>query len=175
MLISIKQRISSIFIDFGIFILLGIPFAILSIVYQFFANGFYIPFILFTAWISLFLCKDLYAQGQSKGKAICNLRIVESSDNAASPFKLILRNLFMIIWPIELFMILINPESRLADIIFGTKVIYCENKSATVKPSVFFKYYVVTFLLCAALISTILFLIQSCNNNTIKILKLLYS
>lgn len=178
MKITSGQRIGAFLIDYGILMVIGIPICIISIVIQIFSDNFYSQIFLFTILFNFFLCKDLFALGQSKGKSICKLHITKLNNDTPSPLILVLRNLFIVIWPIELLIIIINPERRLADIIFGTKV--SSYKAEITPPTTnhiksFIKYYPITLIFCCIIMLLILLLIKDFNQDTFKLLKLLYS
>jgi uncharacterized RDD family membrane protein YckC len=76
-------------------------------------------FILF----SLYFNKDIL-NGRSPGKRICRLQVVDAITNqTAKPLKCLLRNLTIIIWPIEVVITLFNPTQRLGDKLAHTKVV----------------------------------------------------
>jgi len=71
---------------------------------------------------SLVLNKDIYF-GKSIGKYFNGTRIVSAgTGNAASPFQCAIRNLFMLIWPLEAIVLFFSPNRRIGDIVAGTKV-----------------------------------------------------
>jgi len=77
----------------------------------------------YSAMIFIILNKDFF-NGQSISKRIYGYQIIDIKTNqTANETKCMLRNITMIIWPIEALMILINPTRRLGDIIAGTKLI----------------------------------------------------
>jgi uncharacterized RDD family membrane protein YckC len=64
---------------------------------------------------TMYLCKDI-VDGRSIGKRLLNLQIVNEGDRqAASPARCVVRNVTLLIWPIELLIALLNPSSRLGD------------------------------------------------------------
>jgi uncharacterized RDD family membrane protein YckC len=71
--------------------------------------------------LSLFLCKDSI-NGQSVGKRICNLKVVDYKGYSLSLLKLIVRNLFVFLAPIEFFVLLHN-EKRIGDNVIKSRVI----------------------------------------------------
>jgi len=83
-------------------------------------------YVIIQALVVMFLVvflKDCF-KGQSFGKRILKLRIVNTFDGKpASLGRLILRNLTLIIWPVDVIMIFIHPEQRLGDMIVSTKVV----------------------------------------------------
>lgn len=82
-----------------------------------------ILFYLMNSGFALFFCKDCI-YGQSIAKRILKQQIVNNqTGQIASPLQCFLRDIFIIIWPVEVVAILIKPERRLGDIVAGTKVI----------------------------------------------------
>ena len=74
----------------------------------------------------LILLKDLIFRNKSIGKKIMGIEI-RNNDNKIPSFPiLILRNITVIIWPIECLLILLK-KNRIGDIIFKTKVVLTDN------------------------------------------------
>ncbi len=72
---------------------------------------------------ALYCCKDSI-NGRSIAKRAFNLQVIEnSSANVASPIKCFVRNIFCILWPIEIIVSLISPSRRIGDMVAGTRVI----------------------------------------------------
>ena len=71
--------------------------------------------------ISLFLCKDNF-NGQSFGKRICNLKVVDYKRENIAIVKLIARNLFVFLAPIE-FILLLYYDKRIGDNVIRSQVI----------------------------------------------------
>jgi hypothetical protein len=72
---------------------------------------------------AVFFCKDCI-NGRSPAKRILKLQVVDNvTGTAASPLQCFVRDLFMIIWPIEGIVALINPERRIGDRVAGTKLV----------------------------------------------------
>ena len=72
--------------------------------------------------IFLFFCKDLFYKNGSVGKKIMNLEIEISSANKITVFsRKFLRNVPLLIWPIELLLVIIYRK-RLGDYLFKTNV-----------------------------------------------------
>lgn len=81
-------------------------------------NAVYVAIISF----SFFLNKDIYF-GKSFGKYFNSLRVVSArTGNAASPIQCAIRNLFLLIWPLEAIILFFSPEKRIGDIVAGTNV-----------------------------------------------------
>jgi len=80
-----------------------------------------------------FLCKDIFG-GRSIGKRSQNLQLVMKKDGGPVSYaRMVLRNLTIIIWPVEIIMVLVNPKQRLGDMMCGTTVVYAteENRQPT--------------------------------------------
>lgn len=72
---------------------------------------------------AIYLCKDCI-NGRSIAKRVLNLQVVDNStEQAATPLKCLVRNLFCVLWPIEIIVALINPSRRIGDRVAGTKII----------------------------------------------------
>jgi hypothetical protein len=73
--------------------------------------------------MSLYFCKDCFL-GRSPAKRILKLQVVDNtSGKVASPIKCFIRDIFCIIWPVEVIVALVNPNRRIGDFIAGTKLI----------------------------------------------------
>jgi uncharacterized RDD family membrane protein YckC len=72
---------------------------------------------------AIYFCKDCI-NGRSIAKRILKLQVVDNSTGqVASPLKCFIRNIFIIIWPIEGIIALVNPSRRLGDRVAGTKLV----------------------------------------------------
>jgi len=72
---------------------------------------------------AIYFCKDCI-NGRSIAKRLLKLQVVDNTTGqVASPLKCFIRNLFIIIWPIEGIIALVNPSRRLGDRVAGTKLI----------------------------------------------------
>jgi uncharacterized RDD family membrane protein YckC len=72
---------------------------------------------------ALYLCKDCI-NGRSLAKRLLKLQVVDNvTGEAASPLKCFVRNIFIIIWPIEVIVGLTNTSRRLGDRAAGTKLV----------------------------------------------------
>ncbi len=72
---------------------------------------------------AIYFCKDCI-NGRSIAKRILKLQVVDNSTGqVASPLKCFVRNIFIIIWPIEAIIALTNPSRRLGDRVAGTKLV----------------------------------------------------
>jgi uncharacterized RDD family membrane protein YckC len=71
---------------------------------------------------SVFLNKDIY-YGKSIGKYFNGTRVVSiKTGSVASPIQCLIRNLFILIWPLETIVLFFTPERRIGDMVAGTKV-----------------------------------------------------
>jgi uncharacterized RDD family membrane protein YckC len=72
---------------------------------------------------AIYFCKDC-VNGRSIAKRILKLQVVDNlTEQVASPLKCFIRNIFIVIWPIEGIIALINPSRRLGDRVAGTKLV----------------------------------------------------
>lgn len=72
---------------------------------------------------ALYFCKDCI-NGRSIAKRALKLQVVDNkSGNVASTIKCFVRNIFCILWPIEVIVTLANPSRRIGDMVAGTRVI----------------------------------------------------
>jgi uncharacterized RDD family membrane protein YckC len=75
---------------------------------------------------ALYFCKDC-VNGRSIAKRMLKLQVVDNkTGEVASPLKCFVRNLFCIIWPVEVVMVLTNPGRRIGDMVAGTKIVFYE-------------------------------------------------
>ena len=82
-----------------------------------FENNWYEVFV-----FSLYFNKDCYL-GQSVGKRLLRFRVVDvKTGRPANPLRCLVRNLTILIWPVEVVMAIINVERRFGDFIAGTKL-----------------------------------------------------
>lgn len=70
---------------------------------------------------SLWMFKDVF-NGASVGKRIVKIRVVGENNQKPTTYKLILRNLTLVIWPLEVYFLL-NKKIRFGDKITNTKVV----------------------------------------------------
>ncbi|NVO32712.1 RDD family protein [Hymenobacter lapidiphilus] len=72
---------------------------------------------------ALYFCKDCI-NGRSFAKRALKLQVVENkSGNSASPIRCFVRNIFCILWPIEVIVTLASPSRRIGDLVAGTRVV----------------------------------------------------
>lgn len=108
---------------------------------------------------ALYFCKDCI-NGRSFGKRITKLQVVDNTtEQVASPIKCFIRNIFIIIWPIEVIVALINPGRRIGDRVAGTKIIpYDPNKEV---PKINFTQVLISLCLAIVLLLLICLALQS--------------
>jgi len=77
----------------------------------------------FTCFTFVLLNKDFF-NGRSVAKRVFGYQVVQANtDKPAEPFKCMLRNITLIIWPVEVIVSLISPGRRLGDFLAGTVVV----------------------------------------------------
>lgn len=77
-------------------------------------------------FLLLYIIKDLLFKNQSIGKKIFNLYVVDKNNNKPSSIKLVLRNILILLWELDVILILLFG-CKLCDFIFQTKVIENNN------------------------------------------------
>lgn len=83
-------------------------------------NGYYLYLMVFV--YSLYLNKDIL-MGKSVAKRALNQEVVNvKTGELASSLKCLVRNLTIVIFPIEVLVILVSPSRRIGDFIAGTRV-----------------------------------------------------
>jgi hypothetical protein len=77
---------------------------------------------------TVYLCKDIVG-GRSLGKCKLNLQVVNEQDGqAASPVRCVIRNVTLLIWPVELLIAMLNPSRRLGDRLANTRLCRFNNE-----------------------------------------------
>ena len=72
---------------------------------------------------ALYFCKDIF-NGRSIAKRILKLQLVDNeTGQVASPLKCFVRNIFCVLWPIEVIVALTDTSRRLGDRVAGTKLV----------------------------------------------------
>lgn len=108
--------------------------------------------ILSSLMLTSLFCKDCI-NGQSVGKRIMKIQVVdENSNKEVSNIRYIVRNIFVIFWMIEVFVLFISREKRLGDYVVKTRVI-CNNKVEKVQLN---KNILYTGLFCFSIIFLLL-------------------
>ncbi len=119
---DIGKRLAAFFIDYLIYIVIFVPPFILFVPFDSFKEIFPIFMLILLISISL---KDIFG-GRSVGKRVFGLYVRKYDNFEKNPkiHKLIIRNLFLLIWPIEFIIIVIDKNSRrLGDKIANTQVV----------------------------------------------------
>lgn len=129
--ISIKSRVASMFLDHIIMFLIAVAFLTPAILHSVKVDDRNIEINLFSdssiyygiIGFALYFCKDVF-NGRSISKRIFKLVVVDvQSGEIASPIRCFIRNITCVIWPVELFITLSNPQRRLGDKLAGTKIV----------------------------------------------------
>jgi hypothetical protein len=95
---------------------------------------FYIA-LLFLLGIALLLCKDIVNE-RSIAKRVIKLQLVNHrTGQVAQPWQYVVRNLLLIIWPIEVIVAMIDPERRLGDRLAGTRLVRYDPSIEQPKPN----------------------------------------
>lgn len=109
---------------------------------------------------ALYFCKDCI-NGRSIAKRILKLQVVNNTTGqVASPVKCFVRNIFCIIWPVEVIVTLINPGRRTGDQVAGTKVVFF-NPASVEQPKVDIKKLLVPLVLAFGLLLLLVMPFQS--------------
>lgn len=113
---------------------------------------------LFPAWsiysfataFALYFCKDSF-NGRSIAKRITSLQVVnDKTGDPANPLRCLVRNVFCMLWPVEVFITLFSPTRRLGDYVACTRVARYEYLQPKTRPN--YKQAVLAFLLAAAVL-----------------------
>ena len=131
----LNRRLKSIFGDFMFIIIIFLPICVLFMIPSIFLvkdfDGVMKPenimlslgILPYSLFLFMILNKDFF-QGRSVAKRIQGYQVVNhKTSEVASEVQCMLRNITLIICPIEAFFILISPKQRLGDVIAGTRVI----------------------------------------------------
>jgi uncharacterized RDD family membrane protein YckC len=103
----------------------GIGYLISNYIYDIESTNVYfiLMFILGFVMFSIYFNKDAI-KGRSPGKRILGYVIIENeTGNIAKPLRTFVRNLTMMIWPLEVLFSIFSPNRRIGDYLAGTKVI----------------------------------------------------
>lgn len=133
--ISTGTRLGSMLMDHFFMTMIAMIFAIPGMISTF-ANAFEVtheqesldlmggPFFYINLFgFALYLCKDCI-NGQSLAKRLLTLQVVDNETGLpASPIKCFIRNITLVLWPIEAVVALSNTSRRLGDRIAGTKLV----------------------------------------------------
>lgn len=86
---------------------------------------------LFAFGFSAYFNKDIF-NGRSPAKRILKMQVIDNkTGHAANPIKCLVRNLTIVLWPLEVIFVLFDPKRRLGDKIAGTRIDYVENPEKT--------------------------------------------
>ena len=81
----------------------------------------------------IYFCKDCIG-GRSLAKRILKLVVIDNQSNhPATSLQTVIRNLFVIVWPIEVFVSFFNQERRIGDRLARTKLAFYEPAEKTYK------------------------------------------
>lgn len=167
--VTFSKRLISLLVDGSVIIGIYIPLIFILFIVGL-GNNLIFRILLLSIIYSLFLCKDILFQGQSIGKRILKLKVRDLNGRGISSFRLVLRNFFVIIWPVEIIMCLINPQRRLGDILIGTEIAYDNMKSTFIAKKKYFISFTIVMTLCFLLFYSIFYILIPKN-----IIQLLYS
>jgi len=127
----LNKRLKSMYLDLLYILVIFFPWIIIISLPFFFLPG---KFELLSFSISFFegviviltvLNKDI-CNGRSIAKRVLGYQIINIKTNdAASDFKCMLRNITFIIFPVEVILALLKNKRRIGDLIAGTKLIEC--------------------------------------------------
>jgi len=125
--LNVESRFGSAMLDWFIMTVVAMVFSLPLMIHIFTVTSFekpggilwYIALIGFAAFFN----KDCI-YGQSIGKIIMKQQVVNNkTGQIANPLRCFVRDIFMVIWPIEGFITLFSPQRRLGDFVAGTKII----------------------------------------------------
>ena len=86
---------------------------------------------LFAFGFSAYFNKDII-NGRGPAKRILKMQVIDNkTGQVANPLKCLARNLTIVLWPLEVIFVLIDPKRRLGDKIAGTRIDYVENPEKT--------------------------------------------
>jgi len=133
--VSAGRRLASMILDHFIMTFIAVGFFIPAMINGFaqalsvshepvqigFMNGIFLAIGLL-GFVAYF-CKDI-VNGRSPAKRILKLQVIDNNTGqAASPLKCLLRNITIVIWPIEVIVAITNTNNRLGDRLAGTQLI----------------------------------------------------
>lgn len=112
--------------------------------------------------VTMLLCKDCI-NGKSAGKRIMKIEIAnEKEGEKISAVSCIVRNIFVVLWIIEIFVLFISKEKRIGDYVAKTKVV-SNSKVEKIKLD---KNALLTILLCFCIIFLFMFLVFNIFNSS---------
>jgi uncharacterized RDD family membrane protein YckC len=85
---------------------------------------------------ALYFCKDII-NGRSIAKRIINLQVVDNKTGlVASPLQCLVRNIFCVLWIIEVIVAMTDTKRRIGDIVAGTKLVHYVPSPEQPKPNI---------------------------------------
>ena len=126
--ISAGLRLGTMLLDHALICFIGIPPVI---VWQYLTqeNGSAAPTspYLMMPFFVIYFCKDCIG-GRSAAKRILKLAVVRNkAGTPATPLQCLIRNLLVIIWPVEVVVASFNQQQRIGDWLAGTKLTYYDS------------------------------------------------
>ncbi len=155
--ISVGRRLGTMLLDHVIICFVCLPPIILfkQIVYPDYRYQEILKYLNFPVFV-IYFCKDCI-HGRSFAKRNLNFCLLSYSMNSeATPIQSVIRNLFIIIWPIEVVFALFNQERRIGDFVAGTKLGYY-NPNSPIRKIKFWE--IAVSVLLASLFTALLFIV----------------
>lgn len=119
-----KKRIIAMVIDY--YLIVYICYIPLFLFLGFDRIAYAIYFIMIEA-IFLIMIKDLIFGNASVGKKMIGIQVLKEDGSKPRVLELLFRNIFIVIWPIEVILVLCNNK-RIGDILFKTEVVFADKK-----------------------------------------------
>lgn len=123
-----RKRLLAVGIDIAILVLVFMIANIIPIYDDYimtardFGRSYYIVYGIILLIIEIgFLCKDVIG-GQSIGKKIVHIKVVNVDESKANLLQLIIRNITILIWPIEMIILLLGKR-KIGDVISKTMIV----------------------------------------------------
>jgi len=125
--ITTAKRFSALCVDYTISLIVGLSlYVVIALIFP--IHNLLLTIILRNFLVAIILiCKDICFNKDSLGKQLYKLEIVTFDNKRPTKSVKVLRNMTIIIWPIEL-ILLILFQQRLGDILCKTKVVEIQNK-----------------------------------------------
>jgi uncharacterized RDD family membrane protein YckC len=160
---NVIKRLKSSIIDVSVLAVIEIFFVILVMI-NINESFLYIYSLATSIVFSMFFCKDII-NGQSIGKRILKLQVVNEKGFPLNLRKVILRNIIALLQPIDMLYMINNNEKRLGDIICKTKVV--STSSGKIKYRLnsikIIVSFIFIFLITFSFFYVILFVSKKCN------------
>jgi uncharacterized RDD family membrane protein YckC len=117
---------------FPFLFIIMLPIMILSGLFPKIESYLSIIFYLAFTFMSFIIVNKDCRNGRSIAKIIYGYQVVDNStESPATDFQCMLRNITMLIWPIEVIFLFMSPERRIGDYIAKTKVIKADKQDVT--------------------------------------------